>query len=239
LYRINIEGLEIPYEVIINKRLKYIRFSVSAEGLKVSVPNEKSMGEVERILKSKSGWIYKHYMRFQSAKEASNGRWERCQKILYKGEEYEVRIIPTDSMRARADFDGNNFLVYVSSELNCEDREKIIESVFIKLYRELAAKAIEERLQWYSKVIGVTYNDVRIKEQKTRWGSCSKKGNLNFNWKIVMAPLWAMDYVIVHELCHLRYFDHSRQFWSLVSQYMPDYKNARLWLKENGIKLGF
>lgn len=80
---------------------------------------------------------------------------------------------------------------------------------------------------------------MRIKEQKTRWGSCSKKGNLNFNWRIILAPPGILDYVVVHELSHLVYMDHSKNFWHTVSEYMPDYKNARLWLRKNGERLMF
>lgn len=85
--------------------------------------------------------------------------------------------------------------------------------------------------------MSVSYNQLRIKEQKTRWGSCSKRKNLNFNWKIIMAPEMVMDYVIVHEMCHLVHFDHSKEFWDLVSFYMPNYKECAQWLKSNGISL--
>jgi predicted metal-dependent hydrolase len=76
-----------------------------------------------------------------------------------------------------------------------------------------------------------------IREQKTRWGSCSKKGNLNFNWKLIMSPPWVIDYVVIHEICHLRHLNHSKEYWALVEYYMPEYKSAREWLKKNGAKL--
>ena len=85
--------------------------------------------------------------------------------------------------------------------------------------------------------MSVTYNQFRIKEQKTRWGSCSKRNNLNFNWKIIMAPEKVIDYVIIHELCHLVHFNHSKEFWNLLAFYMPDYKEQAEWLKNNGISL--
>lgn len=80
-------------------------------------------------------------------------------------------------------------------------------------------------------------NRITIRSQKTRWGSCSSKGNLNFNWRLLMAPLEILDYVVVHELCHLAYLNHSPQFWQLVGDILPDYSQCRRWLRENGMLL--
>ena len=98
----------------------------------------------------------------------------------------------------------------------------------------LSARAlarIRERLAFYAPRIGVTPGRVAIRDQKTRWGSCSGKGNLNFNWKLIMAPPQCLDYVVVHELCHLLEFNHSPRFWALVSARMPDYEPWKKWLK--------
>jgi predicted metal-dependent hydrolase len=92
--------------------------------------------------------------------------------------------------------------------------------------------------QWAG-CIGVAFQGIRIKNTKTRWGSCSSKGNLNFNWKLMMAPPYAMEYVVIHELCHLKHLNHSKAFWALVSEHMPDYKKAETWLKNHGSVLGF
>lgn len=101
-------------------------------------------------------------------------------------------------------------------------------------YREKAREVLTNRVQYYALVMGITYGRISIREQKTRWGSCSAAGNLNFNWKLVLMPPGVMDYVVVHELAHRREMNHSRKFWELVESYMPDYKKYRSWLKENG-----
>ena len=100
----------------------------------------------------------------------------------------------------------------------------------------LSARALErirERISYFAPLIGKAPNRVAIRAQKTRWGSCSSKGNLNFNWKLIMAPPGALDYVVVHELCHLWVFDHSPNFWALVERYMPDYRAWKKWLKDH------
>jgi len=82
----------------------------------------------------------------------------------------------------------------------------------------------QKKVNKFNKVYGFKFNKIAIKNQKTRWGSCSKKGNLNYNYKIVLLPEKSADYIIVHELCHLKEFNHSRKFWNLVERALPDYK---------------
>lgn len=98
----------------------------------------------------------------------------------------------------------------------------------------LSARALERiraRIAHFAPRIGVAFGGrVAIREQKTRWGSCSGKGNLNFNWKLIMAPPQVLDYVVIHELCHLREFNHSPRFWALVEGQMPEYKSWKKWL---------
>ena len=98
---------------------------------------------------------------------------------------------------------------------------------------ERALTRIRERLDFYGPKIGKPFGRVTIREQKTRWGSCSLKGNLNFNWKLIMAPPQALDYVVIHELCHLHEFNHSPRFWALVEARMPDYRIWKKWLKDH------
>ena len=86
-------------------------------------------------------------------------------------------------------------------------------------------------------MIGGHYSSIRIGDQKTRWGSCSNNGTLSFSWRLMLAPPRVLDYVVIHEICHLTYMDHSKNFWDLVSVYDPDYKEHRKWLKENGDSL--
>ena len=100
---------------------------------------------------------------------------------------------------------------------------------FIK--KRKAEKIIKERIEYYNKFYNFSYNRISIKNQKTRWGSCSEKGNLNFNYKVAFLSQEQMDYIIVHELCHLKELNHSKSFWSLVSKTIKDYKNIRKQLK--------
>lgn len=103
-----------------------------------------------------------------------------------------------------------------------------------KRYRDAAADYIPKRVSYYHTFTGGNYSKITIRDQKTRWGSCSAKGTLSFSFRLMMAPPRVLDYVVVHELCHLTYMNHSKDFWNMVESILPDYKEHRKWLKENG-----
>lgn len=120
--------------------------------------------------------------------------------------------------------------------LEAEPTEKLTREKVIALAEE-ALKVIPERVEYFAKVIGVTYGKITIRNQKTRWGSCSSKGNLNFNCLLMLAPPEVLDYVVVHELCHRKQMNHSKAFWLEVEKVLPNYKEVRKWLKEEGSQM--
>jgi predicted metal-dependent hydrolase len=101
---------------------------------------------------------------------------------------------------------------------------------------DIANRVIPERVRLFAAKMDARYNQIHIREQKTRWGSCSSRKNLNFNWKLVLMPPEILDYVIIHELCHLSEMNHSDRFWNLVQVYCPDYRQRKKWLRDNGMK---
>ena len=101
-------------------------------------------------------------------------------------------------------------------------------------YIAIARDIFTRKTEYYARIMGISYGRIAIREQKTRWGSCSSKGNLNFNWRLILAPEEVLDYVVVHELAHRREMNHSRAFYAVVESVLPDYRRARKWLKENG-----
>ena len=114
--------------------------------------------------------------------------------------------------------------------LSAEERAR-----YIMITRDIFTRKVE----YYARIMGVSYGRISIREQKTRWGSCSSKGNLNFNWRLILAPEEVLDYVVVHELAHRRGMNHSKAFYSLVESGLPDYRRAQKWLKDNGPPLWY
>ena len=125
-----------------------------------------------------------------------------------------------------------------------QEREKMRQQACIHLdaaqekeLRERAKSVLAQRTAYFARQVGVTYGRITVRDQKTRWGSCSQTGNLNFNFRLILAPSEVLDYVVVHELCHRRQMNHSAQFWQEVAQVLPDYRKRKAWLTENGWRL--
>lgn len=106
-----------------------------------------------------------------------------------------------------------------------------------KRYKSAARARLEARTAYYQTITGGSYTSITIRDQKTRWGSCSSRGTLSYNYRLIFAPREVLDYVVVHELCHLTYLNHSKDFWNKVASVMPDYKVYKNWLREHGHEL--
>lgn len=119
-------------------------------------------------------------------------------------------------------------------ELESAPKEPALTREEIQALAEEAMKVIPERVRYFAPVVGVDYSRITIRNQRTRWGSCSGKGNLNFNCLLMKTPPQVIDYVVVHELCHRKEMNHSPRFWAEVERVLPEYQKARQWLRENG-----
>jgi hypothetical protein len=144
--------------------------------------------------------------------------------IPYLGKNYKLDV--TDEPLNGIAFKGK-FLI---SQQNLQDGKAILEG----WYKDKAKQKIVPLVERYAKQLGVEYNDILISDLKYRWGSCTLKGNLNFNWRLIKAPQFVINYVVVHELAHLLELNHSERFWNIVKVQMPNYLEAKEWLRENG-----
>lgn len=125
-------------------------------------------------------------------------------------------------------------MYFKAEEIKKQKKEPALTNADIGKLCQKALSVIPDKVKYYAEIMGVTYGRITIRNQKTRWGSCSSKGNLNFNCLLMLMPDKVLDYVVVHELCHLKQMNHSKKFWKEVERYMPDYKNYKKWLNENG-----
>lgn len=125
-------------------------------------------------------------------------------------------------------------MYFKAEEIKKQKKEPALTNADIEKLCQKALSVIPDKVKYYAEIMGVTYGRITIRNQKTRWGSCSNKGNLNFNCLLMLMPDKVLDYVVVHELCHLKQMNHSKKFWKEVERYMPDYKNYKKWLNENG-----
>lgn len=150
--------------------------------------------------------------------------------LYYLGDKRTLTVIREPRSRAKVKCVMDRLLLWIPYEADYEYKRKQLE----KWYRKEAFAVFSQKAAGYAEVLKVHFKNIRIKDQKSRWGSCSGRGNLNFNWRILMAPEPVCDYVIIHEVCHLIHLDHSPGFWSLVESLCPGYRQYKKWLREEG-----
>lgn len=228
---VDLGGRAVPFTVRRSDRARNLRLQVGAEkGLEVVVPRQFALRDLEDLLREKQNWILGKLDHF--ARTSENLRLSLQQggrRVLYRGREYEVQIKAEPGAARRVEVEEGTLLVVVPRGAEA-DAEVVLE----RWFRSMARLLIHQRIRVVNQKLGLAYNRVFIKGQKTRWGSCSQQRNLNFNWRLVMAPLPVLDYVVAHELLHLIELNHSKKFWALVAEACPDFKVHRAWLRKNG-----
>ena len=235
---LNCEGLIIPYLIKKSARAKHLRITIAKNGVVVTMPAFLNEKKAISFVEQKKGWIAEKVDKMGGFSSERNTRqFTDGEELPFQGEIFKLRVVEGDGKRTTAKLKGDCFWVQVNREMSADVRPTEIRKKLEQLYKDLAREALIERVEFYKLQLGVDYNQIRFKEQKSRWGSCSKKCNLNFNWKLVMAPPDVIDYVVAHELCHLRHMNHSRDFWRCVEALIPNYRESRLWLKKNGWQL--
>jgi predicted metal-dependent hydrolase len=226
---VTLEGGTIKYNLKQSQRIRGIRLEIRAEtGLTVVVPRKYTMQQVEDLLKEKSRWIQRHLqpsVPVQMAlfrKEAGHG-----DRLPYMGGNLQLFIRQNGQRPGTAVMEGGS--LYINPGTGSSRIPRLLE----KWYRAQALEVFIAKADAFKEKMGVKYKAILIRGQKTRWGSCAPSGNLTLNWKLLFAPERIIDYVIIHELAHLRHMNHSRQFWSMVESYCPRWREYRKWLSHH------
>jgi hypothetical protein len=216
----------IPIYEIIRTRRKSIAIIVQRDGrLTVRAPLRTSEKDIHAIVERKADWIRaKQEWVKTMAPAAKPKEYADGGEFWYLGKVYPLVIVRAAS--PALSLQGSFFL----SRAALPEAE----AVFKVWYRKQARRVITERVRWHAQKLGFTYQKVRITSARTRWGSCSARGTLSFTWRLVMAPLPVIDYVVVHELVHTQVRNHSKAFWNRLGLALPAYKTHVQWLKVNG-----
>ncbi len=213
---------------IIRSNRKTLSLSINENAdLVVRAPYFASYDEIQKFISEKSAWIDKKHRLIKAHLKDNENQHSRSQ-CLYLGSLYPVKI--DNNSIEPISFNGQMFTI------NNENRE-IISLLLKSWYKKRFMEVALPRLSYFSNKYNLKVNQVRVKEQKTLWGSCSSKNNINLNYLLIMASMKVIDYVIVHELVHTIHKNHSAKFWQKVETIIPNYKDSRYWLKKNGYKL--
>ncbi|HEY3266829.1 MAG TPA: SprT family zinc-dependent metalloprotease [Armatimonadota bacterium] len=221
-----------PYTIRRSARAKRMRLRVDVNGgVEVVLPQRAPARAVAPFVAEHADWIRHTRERFAALRQQraeSGPAGERT--VSYRGRDLPLRVEPSMDGRLTLQYRDDHFAVHTRPDSSDEE----VKSLLTEWYRRVARPLFEERVMEMNLATGYEWKRIRIGEQKTRWGSCSTSGTLSFNWRLLMAPPEILDYVVIHELAHLREPNHSAAFWALVRAQCPDYAACVRWLKANG-----
>lgn len=229
LLNFNHELIEI--EIIRSKR-STLCISIKEDGtVVVKAPSFIQDAKIRELVENKAEWILskrKEVIQHQSKKmkrEYVNGA-----TLPYMGKEVPMEIIV--GKKSSVQLENHGFVIYTSNT-----EEEFMQKLLKKWYKKQSMDYLTKRVAYYSQKMNVSYTSISIKSRKKQWGTCDNQGNLTFSWRLIMATDACIDYVVVHELCHRKHMDHSKQFWGEVKKMLPDYKEREKWLNDNSVNL--
>ena len=227
-------GGRLEYILIRTRRQDVLIRALPGGETRVYAPSWARIRDVDALVRERAGELKRLHAELEGelARSRLNHPVAEGSRVCVEGKSYALRR--ARGARVTLRLDGGECVLTLDEP---EDEEKVREALKRALSRRTLAR-VRERLAYYAPRLGVEFGRVAIRDQRSRWGSCSAKRNLNFNWKLIMAPPEALDYVVVHELCHLIEFNHSPRFWRLVEGQMPEYESWKRWLKDHGKELG-
>jgi predicted metal-dependent hydrolase len=226
------DGKGFIAEVIRTNRRKSADIRVEEGSVSVIVPINTSSEKIDELLSAKRRWIREKINLHQESAPASTKQYVSGEAFAYLGRNYRLKVergnfAPVKLLNGR-------LLVTVPQGT---EQPHMIRNALVRWYKRQAAQKLADKVERFAPVVGVEPAGVGIKTFRSRWGSCTAKGKLEFNWQIMMAPNRMVDYVVIHELCHLIRHDHSPDFWREMARVMPEYQECREWLRQKAMFL--
>jgi predicted metal-dependent hydrolase len=217
---------------IIRTKRKTLGLQIAPDAsLIIRAPERASLETIRKVVSKKLPWILeKQRVVLETYRPSIKKEFVNCEGFLYLGEWYKLFIVKEASTPLV--FNGKEFLLW-------DKYISVAKSLFILWYKTQALDIIGQRAKQYADNAGLRFNQITITDAMKRWGSCSSKGAINFSWRLIMAPVKVVDYVVVHELVHLKEHNHTKKFWQSVQLLIPHYQQAREWLRTNNNLLAF
>lgn len=220
-------GRRVEYTLIQSARSNVLFQALPEAGIRVYAPKYLRLRDVDAMVRERAAQLLDMQRDVEARLEADRRAHPVTDgsPILVEGKRLALRLFK--GSRNKGEVAGDEYRLTLPEP----GSDPAVRAAIRATLSKMALERIRERLSYYAPRVGKTPGRVTIREQKSRWGSCSQKGNLNFNWKLIMAPPQVLDYVVIHELCHLHEFNHSPRFWALVAAQQPDYEVWKKWLK--------
>ena len=221
-------------EIIRTNRCKSADIRVEEGAVSIVVPLDLPIERVDSLLKEKRQWIKDKIVLHREAQPVSEKQFVSGEAFSYLGRNYRLKV--EKGVFKPAKLVQGRLVVTVPKSI---EEPHMIRNALVRWYKRQAEQKLTEKVERFAPLVGVEPASIGIRTFKSRWGSCTAKGKLEFNWQIMMAPNRMVDYVVIHELCHLIRHDHSAEFWREMARVMPEYQQCREWLKANASTLGF
>lgn len=226
---------EIKFNVKFRNRKTMSILIEPPKDITVMAPIDAKEEEIKAVVKSKGAWIVQKLFEFRNIEsKIVNREFVNGESFMYLGRNYSLQIHVDETLQNNSSvklFRGK-FHVYVK-----EKNDELIKDAMEAWYREKTEEQVKKRIKYYQKFFNKKPSAIKVKEQKKRWASCTSNNELLFNWRCVMAKSTALDYIVVHEMCHMYYMNHSQEFWDLVASIISDYETRKEWLRDYGIRL--
>ena len=219
-------------EIIYSKKRKTVSIQVNPFGIKVRSNYWLTIYEIKQFLLKNKLWIKKK-VNEQKSKVKNKLDLINNQEMLLGGKRFILKI--TSDIKPEPKIENN--LLCLSNHIDILKSFGTLREQLQIIVKEYAYNLLLEKTKSFSLIMSVNPVSIKIKDYRSRWGSCSYKGDISYNWKIIFAPIEVIDYLIIHELSHLIFFNHSKEFWLKVEEFQPNFKNYRKWLKNNSYKL--
>ena len=227
--KIKYENKTIAYTVN-EARIKNVYISIQNGEVVVKAPWYVTQNQIQEVVERKREWILNALEKYQVSPRKQK-KYADGEKFQILGKNYYLNIYYKDTNKALLNVENSKIEVVLPLRFSEEDNEEQIKKMINKMYYMIAEREVESSMEKMRKLVGLAPEEYRIKDVKTCWGSCSSNKKITINQKLMMYSKHAIDYVVLHEICHLKYMNHSKKFWAMVEQYMPDYKEAEKELK--------
>ncbi len=234
--------MQLNYRLRRSAKAKVARIVVSADKIEVVAPHKMSQRQIDQFVAAKQAWATATQAKIRHKIDAispfSPSNYRHGALVPYQGRHYPLELKPTTTTRKSLKIAFNNaFIVSIPDSIQGDDQHESIKFALSNWMKKAIKTQINQYIEQHAQRAQLIPSAVRVKTQKTRWGSCSNKNAININWLLLLAPPAILEYVVVHELCHIRQKNHSAAFWQLVAEHLPDYQQHRLWLKQHGASL--
>ena len=218
---------DLPIEVVRTNRKKTASIKIVDGSVQVIVPQKLSDVRVDELIQKRTPWIRQKLRQQLETVIPKPKEYVSGESFTYLGRNYRLKLVSGGMREVR--LKGG----YLELGISKGTKERDIRNALVEWYEVHALARLTEKTNRYAGIMGVSPNSISVRDYKARWGSCSSKGEISYNWRIIIAPHHIVDYVVVHELCHLKHPNHSPAYWKSVKREISDYEEHRQWLKEH------